>query len=145
MSIEQNKAIARRWSEELWGKGDLAVADEIVAAEYIRHDAGDPFAVEGAEEVKRLVRAVRGAVSAFRITVEDVIAEGDKVVTRYTGEWTDTRGFRGRPATGKTVRITAIQIFRIVDGKIVESWANRDDLGALQQLGVIPVLREAPR
>src|SRR5262245_37762580 len=138
MSVEESKAIVRRWSEELWGKGDLAVADEIVAPNSVRHDPGDPFAAEGPEDVKRLVRFVREAVSDFHITTEDVIAEGDKVVTRYTGISTDTRGYMGRPPTGKQVRLTAIQIFRIASGKIVESWANRDDLGMLRQLGVIP-------
>jgi steroid delta-isomerase-like uncharacterized protein len=145
MSTEENKAIARRWNEELWGKGDLTVADEIVAPDYVRHDPGDPFAAEGPEDVKRLVRTVRDAVSDFRIIIEDVIAEGDKVVSRYTATSTDTRGVFGRPPTGKQVRVSAIQIFRFADGKIAESWANRDDLGMLQQLGVLPAPGPAMR
>ncbi len=139
MSTEENKAIARRWSEELWSKGDLAVADEIVASNYVRHDPGDPFSAEGPEGVKRLVGMVRAQVPNLHITIEDVIAEGNKVVTRYTVTGTDTIGFRGRPPTGKQTKVTAIQIFRIADGKIVESWANRDDLGLMQQHGVIPM------
>ena len=122
MSTEENKAIVRRWSEELFNQGKLEVVDEIVASTYRRHDPGDPFAVEGPEDLKRLVSMLRAQVPDLHVSVEDVIAEGDKVVTRYT------------LAQGKA---SAIQIFYLVDGKIVESWANRDDLGLLRQRGVI--------
>ena len=138
MSTEENKAIARRWSEELWSKGALAVADEIIAPTYVRHDPGDPFAVEGPDGVKLLVMGLRAQMPDLHITIEDLVAEGDKVVTRYVATGTDTGEFMGKAPTGKQVRVTAIQIFRIIDGKIVESWANRDDLGVLRQLGVIP-------
>ncbi len=135
MSIEQNKAIARRWSEQLWSQGDLAVADAIVAPDYIRHDAGDPFPARGPEDVKRIVGMVRQMLPDLRIAVEDVIAVDDKVVVRYTAIATDTEGFMGRPPTGKRISTPAIQIFCFADGKIVESWAVRDDLGTLRQLG----------
>ena len=110
------------WSAELFNQGHLEVADEIGAPTYRRHDPGDPFVVEGPEDLKRLVSMLRAQVPNLHISVEDVIAEGDKVVTRYTG------------ANGT---LSGMQIFRLVDGKIVESWANRDDLGALRQRGVI--------
>ena len=122
MSTEENKAIVRRWSEELFNQGNLEVADEIVAPTYRRHDPGDPFAVEGPEDLKRMVSMLRAQVPDLHINVEDVIAEGDKVVTRYT------------LAQGKS---SGIQIFYLVDGRIVESWANRDDLGLLRQRGLI--------
>jgi predicted SnoaL-like aldol condensation-catalyzing enzyme len=122
MSTEENKAIVRRWSEELFNQGHLEVADEIVAPTYRRHDPGDPFVVESPEDLKRLVSMLRAQVPDLHISVEDVIAEGDKVVTRYTG------------ANGT---LSGIQIFHLMDGKIVESWANRDDLGALRLRGVI--------
>ena len=138
MSIEQNKVIARRWSEELWGRGNLAVADEIIAPDYVRHDAGDPFPARGPEDVKRIVAMLRAMLPDLTIEVEDMIADGDRVVSRYTGVATDTRGFMGRPPTGKVVRTPAIQIFRFAGGKIVESWAVRDDLGTLRQLGHVP-------
>jgi steroid delta-isomerase-like uncharacterized protein len=139
MSIEENKAKARRWSEELWGQGDLAVADEIVSPDYVRHDAGDPFEAHGPEDLKRIVGMLRGMLPDLRIEVEDVIAEGDKVVVRYTGVATDTQGYMGQPPTGKTLRSPAIQIFRFDDNdQIIESWAVRDDLGTLRQLGQFP-------
>ena len=138
MSIEQNKAVARRWSEELWGRGNLAVADEIIAADYVRHDPGDPFPARGPADVKRIVTMLRAMLPDLRIEVEDMVAEGDRVVSRYTAVATDTLGYLGRPPTGKTIRTPAIQVFRFADGKIVESWAVRDDLGTLRQLGHLP-------
>jgi steroid delta-isomerase-like uncharacterized protein len=143
MSIEENKAIARRWSEELWSRGSLDVADEIVAPEYVRHDPGAPFPAHGPEGVKRLVTMLHAMFPDIEIVVEDVIAAEDKVVTRYTSIATDTEGFMGRPPTGKVIRTPAIQIFRFAGGKIVESWAVRDDLGTLRRLGHVPPLDKA--
>jgi steroid delta-isomerase-like uncharacterized protein len=118
--------------------GELEVADEIVAPNYVRHDPGDPFPAIGPADVKRLVTMLREMLPDLRIEVEDIVAEGDKVVIRYTGVATDTVGFMGRPPTGKTISTAAMQIFRFADGQIVESWAVRDDLGTLRQLGHLP-------
>jgi steroid delta-isomerase-like uncharacterized protein len=139
-SIEQNKATARRWTEELWGRGDLAVADEIIAADYLRHDPGDPFPARGPEDVKRIVTMLPD----FKIEIEAMVAEGDMVVSRYTAMATDTVGYMGMPPTGKVIRTPGIQIFRFTNGRIVESWAARDDLGTLRQLGHLPAM-ERPR
>ena len=136
--LERNKNTARRWSEELWSRGNLAVADEIIAPEYERHDPGDPFPAHGPEDVKRIVTMLRTMLPDFRIEVEAVLADGDFVVSRYTSTATDTVGFMGLPATGRRIRAAAIQIFRFSGGKIVESWAARDDLGVLKQLGYWP-------
>ncbi|MFL5806962.1 MAG: ester cyclase [Roseiflexaceae bacterium] len=138
MTTEQNKAIARRWTEELWGQGQLAVADEIIAPDYVRHDPGDPFPAVGPDDVKRIVSMLRAMLPDFRLEIEDMLADGDKVVSRYTATATDTKGYMGMPPTGKQIRTSAIQIFRFAGGKIVESWAARDDLGTLQQLGHLP-------
>jgi steroid delta-isomerase-like uncharacterized protein len=135
---ERNKAVALRWSEELWSKGHLAVADEIVAPDYVRHDPGAPFPAKGPQDVKRMVGMLRSMLPDLRISVEAMIAEGDFVVSRYTASATDSVGYMGMPPTGKTVRTPAIQIFRFSNGKIVESWAARDDLGVLRQLGRLP-------
>jgi steroid delta-isomerase-like uncharacterized protein len=143
MSTEQNKQIVRRWSEELWSMGQLYVADEIVAPGYVRHDPGDPAPARGAAGVKRLVTMMRAALPDLRITIEDVIAEGDKVVTRYRMHGTDRGGLFGRAPTGRPTHNTGMQIFRFSDGKIVESWSLRDDLGALRQLGVLPEVPSA--
>jgi steroid delta-isomerase-like uncharacterized protein len=137
-AIEQNKATARRWSEELWGRGNVTVADEIIAADYVRHDPGDPFPARGPADVKRIVTMLRKMLPDLEIRVESIIAEGDLVVSRYSTTATDTVGYMGMPATGKTIHASAMQMFRFANGKIVESWAVRDDLGVLRQLGHVP-------
>ncbi len=142
---ERNKAMALRWSEELWSKGHLEVADEIIAPDYVRHDPGDPFPAQGPGDVKRIVGMLRSMLPDLRISVEAVIAEGDYVVSRYTATATDTVGYLGMPPTGKSIRTPAIQIFRFSNGKIVESWAVRDDLGTLRQLGALPAPASAAR
>ena len=144
-TIEQNKHTARRWSEELWSRGNLAVADEIIAADYERHDPGDPFPARGPQDVKRIVSMLRGMLPDFHIQVEAMVAEGDMVVSRYTATATDTVGYMGLPATGKRIRTAAIQIFRFKDGKIVESWAARDDLGTLEAARTLPSLAPTRR
>ena len=144
-TVDQNKAVARRWSEDLWSRGNLAVADEIIAPDYERHDPGDPFAAKGPEDVKRIVTMLRSMLPDFHIQVETMIAEGDFVVSRYTATATDTVGYMGLPATGKKIRTQAIQIFRFANGKIVESWAARDDLGTLKQLGHLPSIGTGKR
>ena len=143
-SVQQrNKAIVRRWSEELWSRGALGVADQVVSPDYVRHDPGDPFPARGPEDVKRIVRMLRGMLPDLQIEVETLVAEGDMVVSRYTATATDTVGYMGMPPTGKRIRTAAMQMFRVADGKIVESWAVRDDLGVLRQLGHFPAT--APR
>jgi len=142
---ERNKAVALRWSEELWSQGRLAVADEIVAPDYVRHDPGDPFPAQGPGDVKRIVGMLRSMLPDLRISVDAMIAEGDVVVSRYTATATDTVGYMGMPPTGKTLRTPAIQIFRFANGRIVESWAVRDDLGTLRQLGQLPAPVTAAR
>lgn len=135
MTSEHNKALARRWTEELWSQGQLAVADEIIASDYVRHDPGDPFPARGPEDVKRIVSMLRAMLPDLRLELQDMIADRDKVVSRYTATATDTEGYMGMPPTGKVIHTSAIQIFRFANGKIAESWAVRDDLGTLRQLG----------
>jgi len=134
-NVERNKEAARRWSEELWSRGNLAVADDIIAAGYERHDPGDPFPARGPADVKRIVNMLRTMLPDFHIQVDAMLADGEFVISRYTATATDTVGYMGMPPTGKSIKTSAIQIFRFADGKIVESWAARDDLGTLKQLG----------
>ena len=144
MSAEENKAIQRRFFDELFSKGHLRVADEIVAATYVNHDAV-PGETPGREGLKQFVSFVRTAFPDLRFTVEDQIAEGDKVVARWTATGTHRAEFAGVPATGKPVRITAINIHRVAEGQIQEGWLNWDALGTLQQLGAIPAPGQAAR
>ncbi|MBM3134581.1 MAG: ester cyclase [Chloroflexi bacterium] len=141
MSTEENKAIVRRWVEECYNKGNLAVADELIATNYVNHSA--PLGqAPGREGEKQYATMIRSAYPDFHMAIEDQIAEGDKVVTRYTARGTHKGEFMGIPPTGKEITVTGIHIHRIAGGKVVEGWSEFDQLGALQQLGVVPPLGE---
>ena len=144
MSTEQNKAISRRFLVEVFGQGKLAVADEIVAPDHVDHGPGAlPGMPPGPEGSKMLVTGYRNAFPDIHFTIDEQIAEGDKVVTRWTGHATHKGELAGIPATGKSATVTGIGVDRIVNGKIVESWGIFDQFGMMQQLGVIPVASQA--
>ncbi len=136
MSAE-NKAILRRFFEDLFNTGNLDVADEIVATDYLNHNPA-PGETPGRDGLKQFIAATRTGLPDLLFTVEDQIAEGDKVVTRWTATGTHQGEFAGIPATDKPVRITAINIHRVANGQVQEGWLNWDALGMLQQLGVMP-------
>jgi steroid delta-isomerase-like uncharacterized protein len=135
MSAAEHKAIIARYQEEVWNNGNIALVDDLFAAGFLDHNAPDS---RGPAGVKEAVTKNRTAFPDFRGTVEDLIAEGDKVVARITWTGTNTGDFFGRPATGKHVTSSAILIFRFADGKIVEEWGSVDALGLVQQLSQIP-------
>lgn len=137
MPGEEIKAIIRRVFGEIYNQGHLDVADEVFAAEYIWHNVSGPD-VHGSEGMKRHVAMVRNAFPDIHVTTEDMIAEGDRVASRWTIVGTHKGEFVGIPPTGVQVMFTGILISRISNGKIVEDWENSDVLGMLQQLGVIP-------
>ena len=138
MSTEQNKAMDRRVYEEVWNGGNLAVVDELVAANYVDHDQDPNGTLEGVEGPKQSVTMYRTAFLDVHFTIEDQIAEGDLLVTRWTARGTHQGAFRGIPATGKQAVVTGISISRVADGKFIEGWTNFDALGLLQQLGAVP-------
>jgi steroid delta-isomerase-like uncharacterized protein len=139
MAADELKAIARRYIEEVWNKGNLALIDELFAPDHINHspNAGQ---MAGPEGLKQLIATFRKASPDLHFTIDDMLAEGDRVVTRWTARGTHQGELMGVPPTGKRITVTAIVIDRIVDGKFVEHWAGRDDLGMYQQLGLIPTL-----
>jgi steroid delta-isomerase-like uncharacterized protein len=138
MSAEQNKSIVRRWVEEGWNKGNLAVIDQVYAGNYIQHEPS-PMQVTSSEALKQYVGGYRTAFPDLHFTNDDLVAEGDKVVWRFTSTGTQTGAFMGIPATGKTGTVTGMVMFRLENSRIVEGWVNIDALGLLQQLGVIPM------
>jgi steroid delta-isomerase-like uncharacterized protein len=139
VSAEENKRISRRVAEEAFSRGDLDVIDELVADNFVNHDPTlPPDLPPGREGFKELVNFYRSAFPDAQVTVENQIAEGDKVATRWTGRGTHQGDFAGLPATGKQATITGITIDRIEGGRIVESWNEANQLGLLQQLGAIP-------
>jgi steroid delta-isomerase-like uncharacterized protein len=137
MSVEENKASIRRVCQEAWNEGRLGVIDEVIAPN-ARHHGMAPEELVGTAPIKGMVSAVRGAFPDLHVAVEDMIAEGDRVVSRNTVTGTHTGPFMGIPPTGKRFVVTHIHIFRYADGQMVEQWALLDDLSMLQQLGVIP-------
>src|SRR3712207_716323 len=144
MSKEENKALVRREIEEVFSaQGDLDVADEIFAADYVNHNALSPDPTRGPEGAKEYARMYRNAFPDVQLSIEDQVAEGDKVVTRWIGSGTHQGEMMGIAPTGNRVRVTGITISRIEDGKIVEEWDNFDALGMMQQLGAIPSPEES--
>jgi steroid delta-isomerase-like uncharacterized protein len=137
MSVEENKDLSRRWLEGIWGKGNLATVDELAGAGFVWHWA--PVGVAGDREgYKQFVRMNFAAVSDVSSVTEDIVAEGDKVASRWTWRATHKGEFMGVPPTGKQMTLTGMCINRIVDGKIVEEWGEMDMLGVMQQLGAAP-------
>jgi steroid delta-isomerase-like uncharacterized protein len=132
-----NKQILRRFFEELFNQGDLSVADEIVGATYLNHNAV-PGEAPGREGLKAFVVYIRAAIPDIHFTIEDQIAAEDNVVTRFSVSGTQQGEFAGIPPAGKFVQVTGINIHRLGDGQIQEAWLNWDELGMMQQLGVIP-------
>ena len=137
MSAEENKAVARRELEEIWTKGNLDAAEEIYAPNYISHQPAGDEDIRGVEAIKQFAAGMREAFPDLEITIEDQIAEGDKVVTRFRTRGTHQGELWGMPPTGKEVEITNVSVCRIEGGKMAEEWPAPDRLGMMQQLGVI--------
>ncbi len=136
MSTEENKAIVRRMYEA-FSKRNLDVYYELHAADYVVHLPGG-VEVRGRERLKQMTAMVLSAFPDYHETIEDVVAEGDKVVVRQTITGTHKGEFQGIPPTGKQVTWTAIAILGIIGGKLVEAWIVVDMLGLMQQIGAIP-------
>jgi steroid delta-isomerase-like uncharacterized protein len=140
MSEDASRDWVERYFDDVTNKGNLDVADELFAVDYVHHDPAnpDPHGVVGVEDVKRHLKELLDAFPDTRFTVDDVVAEGDDVVVRWTVTCTHTGDYFGIPPTNKSATITGMNTWRITDGMAVEGWVSRDDLGLLQQLGVIP-------
>ena len=138
MAAEQNKALIVRFVEELFNRGNMGVVDEIFAPDFIENEQLPPGIPEGREGVKMLPTILRSAFPDFKATIDDILAEGDKVVIRMTWSGTQKGEFMGVPATGKHVSFGVIDIIRMANGKLVEHWGQMDSMGLMQQLGAIP-------
>ena len=137
MSTEENKAHVCLYLEEAWNKGNVGIIDELMASDYARYMSG-PAQPLNREGQKQRITAFRKAFPDLHLTIDDLIAEGDKVMFRITVRGTHQGAFMGISPTGKPVTVTAIDIARFVNGKIVEHWGQMDSLGLMQQLGAIP-------
>lgn len=141
MTPEEYKANDRRFYEQAWGQGNMAYVDEYVAPNYVAHDP--TMTLQGPEGLKQFISMYRTAYPDTHFTIEDQIAEGDKLATRWTVYGTHQGPLFGIPPTGKQVKVSGITINRYENGKTVESWFSYDALGQLQQLGVIPPMGQA--
>jgi len=137
VSTEENKALVRRFVDEVQSKGNADLIDEICSAEFVNHSAppGIPTDCEG---IKIVTAMFRGAFPDSYFTVEDMVAEGDKVATRKTFHGTHEGEFMGIPPSGRSVSMGLIDIVRISEGRVVEHWSMGDTLGMMRQLGVVP-------
>jgi predicted ester cyclase len=134
---EENKAIARRFFEQVWNEKNLSAIDELAAANYEDHNQppGMPSGIDG---LKQTIAMYQGAFPDVRMTAEDEFAVGDKVVIRWTGRGSHTGDLMGIPPTGKQVTVTGIDVYRVSGGKLVERWGEFDQMGMMQQIGVVP-------
>jgi steroid delta-isomerase-like uncharacterized protein len=136
---EQNKAVVRRWFEEVWNQGREASIDELFPAAGVAHGLGDSEQdVHGPAEFKPFVANIRGALPDTHINIDDILADGDRVAVRVTLQGTHTGNGLGVPPTGRKVSIQGIIIVRLVQGRITEGWNSYDQLGLLRQIGVLP-------
>jgi steroid delta-isomerase-like uncharacterized protein len=133
---ERNKA-ASRAVFEIWSSGELDRLDDYVAADVVHHDPYDPHGAEGIEGHRKTIEMNRRAFPDIQIAIEDQIAEGNRLATRWTSTMTHTGDLGGAPASGKRVTISGITVERFEDGKIVEAWRSMDTLGLLRQIGVL--------
>ncbi len=145
MSAEENKAIVRRYNQEVWSEGNLDVVDELVASDLLwsgRHV--DP------EGIRHAVAGMRAVFPDFQVTIDEMVAEGDKVFIRETCRGTHLGAMPGTPVgtiapTGKPVTFTGNVLYRIANQQIVEDLAEMDMLGLLHQVGALPTPEEAPQ
>jgi steroid delta-isomerase-like uncharacterized protein len=141
MTTEDNKAIIRRIIEEGFNQSNLAVFDELYASNFVHHDPSNPT-VQTRDDYKRWASQTRTAFPDYRLTIEDMVAEGNEVVTRWSLQGTQTGAMETPmqiPATGKHVTIVGITIARLAGNQLVEDWHLPDTMGFLQQIGVVPV------
>jgi predicted ester cyclase len=138
MSTEENKALVRRFFEEVFNQKQLDRADAFVAWDYLDHAAlpGQGPVLEGAKQQRWAVYFA--AVPDLHATIDDLVAEGDKVAVRFTVEGTQQGELLGVPPTGKHFRFSDYCIYRLAEGKVAETWEQPDLLGLMQQLGVLP-------
>lgn len=136
MSIEANKQVVRRFYEEVLNSGKIEALEELAVNNYQEHDML-PGQGDGLPGLRKRVTMLRTALTP-RFALDDVIAEDDRVVVRWTNSGTHVGDFMGAPATGRSFRIAGVDIHRLQDGKMAEHWHVVDQLSMLQQLGLIP-------
>jgi steroid delta-isomerase-like uncharacterized protein len=133
---EENKALVRRFVDEIFVKGNVAAVDELLADDFVGHTWPGP--ADGKTNLKQAIERVSAGLTDARFTIDDMIAEGDQVAARLTASARHTGDFMGMPGSGRRYEIGEIHIFRIRDGKFVEHWHQFDSIGMMRQLGAMP-------
>ncbi|MGH2660675.1 MAG: ester cyclase [Actinomycetota bacterium] len=133
VGVEENRSLVKRFYEEVWNRGNVEVTSEVFAEDYVRHDLRPTQAPPGPTGQAKIAADFRAAFPDLRMELDLILGEGDLVAARWTTEGTNTRSWGGRPPTGKAARFSGVNIFRFRDGKVVELWNHRDDLGLMQQ------------
>lgn len=137
MTTIRNKELVRKFFEKGPSGGDIAAADALLARDFSLH-VPLPVSGTGIEAINSVITSCRAAFGGLKVTIEDMIAEGDKVTCRFTARGVHTGEFMGVPPTGKDITMTGIEIFRIDNGKIAELWGEANLIGLAQQLGIVP-------
>lgn len=135
MGTQENQALVRRFYEEVWNRGNGAVAHEVFAEAYVRHDLRPGSALPGPEGQAKIATDFRAAFPDLHMELDLILGEGDLVAARWTVEGTNKGPWADLPPTGRRATFSGVNIFRFRDGKVVELWNHRDDLGLMQQLG----------
>jgi steroid delta-isomerase-like uncharacterized protein len=136
VTLDENRALVRRFIDEIFVQGRPEAVDALLADDFVPHTW--PSTGDGKGDLKRAIERISKGLADARFTIEDMIAEGDRVVVRVTARATQVGEFMGLPPSGKTYTIGEIHIFRIQDGKVTEHWHQFDQLGLLRQLGAMP-------
>jgi predicted ester cyclase len=136
---EDPKAVIRRWNDEGWSGGNYDLAHEIIAPVMTVHGAGGQSVGMGPQGLIDLIKTWRTAFPDGKMTVDDIIVEGDLVGIRNTWHGTQTESFYGIPPSGKQVHVTSVGLDRVKDGQVVEGWGELDMVGMMQQLGAMPL------
>jgi steroid delta-isomerase-like uncharacterized protein len=136
VSVEENKALVRRFYEEVWDRGNTDFAYQVFAEDYVRHDFRPTDALPGPAGQKKIADDFRAAFPDLRVTVDLIVGEGDLVVGRWTATGTHLGAWAGREPSGRRITFSAANFFRFENAKVAEIWNHRDDLGLQQQVGV---------
>ena len=136
MSLDENKALVRRFVDEIFVQGRVESIDELLADDFVAHTW--PSTGHPKDDLKNATERAHGALTNPRFAIDDMIAEGDRVAVRLTTGATQTGSFMGMPPSGKSYEISEIHIFRLRNGKVIEHWHQFDQMGMMKQLGAMP-------
>jgi steroid delta-isomerase-like uncharacterized protein len=141
---DQNKTTVRRYIEEVFNKGNLTLLSQLVDTNYVGRDPSQPSEVRGLDGLKQNIQDLRSAFPDLTLKIDDIFAEGDKVCCRWTGSGTHKNDYLGLPPTNKkATNVSGLEVFRLVNNKIVEDWNIWDTMGWMKKIGAMPEMEHA--